>query len=99
MEAIHVELSDEKFDLAVHGSPEGPPSLPEGGDLAVYVKRGATKRGNAAAVITFTVQVPGGAFRRAQCVTTVANLLGALAILRGWTEGGHLDSGGKEAHP
>ena len=90
MEHIHIELSDEKFDLAVHGQPEGPPSLAEGGDLAVYVKKGATESGRAAAVITFTVQVPGGNLRRAQCVTTVANLINALAVLRGWSEGGHL---------
>lgn len=92
MEAVRVMLSDEEFDRAVHGPPEGQPSLPEGGDLAIYVKKGATEGGRAAAVITFTVQVPGGARRRAQCVTTVANLINALATLRGWSEGGHLES-------
>ena len=90
MESVHIELSDEKFDHAVHGPPEGQPSLPEGGDLAIYVKKHATVGGNAMAVITFSVQLPNGTVRRAQCPTTVANLINALAVLRGWSEGGHL---------
>lgn len=91
MEMITVELNGEKFDHSVHGVPEGQPSLPEGGDLAIYVKKNATELGNAMAVITFTVQLPNGTIRRVQCPTTVANLIAVLGILRGWAEGGHLD--------
>lgn len=90
MERIIVELNDEKFDAAVHGPPEGQPSLPEGGDLAIYVKKNATVGGNAMAVLTFSVQLPNGTIRRAQCPTTVRNLTLAPAILKGWEEGGHL---------
>lgn len=90
MECIKLELNDEAFDAAVHGPPEGQPSLKEGGDLAIYVKKNATANGNAMAVMTFTVQLPNGTLRRAQCPTTVANHINALAILRGWQEGGHL---------
>lgn len=91
METIHIVLSDEKFDEAVHGPIEGQPSLPEGGDLAIYVKKNATVNGNAMAVITFSVQLPGGSIRRAQCPTTVTNLLNVLTILQGWHDGGHLN--------
>lgn len=91
MELLKIELSPEKFDAAVHGPMDGQPSLPDAGDMAIYVKPGATEKGNAGAVVTFTVQLPNGSTRRAQCVTTVANLLNALSILRGWQEGGHLD--------
>lgn len=90
METITIEISDEKFEAAVHGPLEGQPSLPEGGDLAIYIKKNATVNGNAMAVLTFTVQLPNGTVRRAQCPTTVANLINALAILRGWKEGGRL---------
>ena len=90
MEHVKIELSDQAFDAAVHGPQEGQPSLPEGGDMAIYVKRNATVGGNAMAVITFTVQLPDGTLRRAQCPTTVANLINALSILKGWKDGGHL---------
>lgn len=90
MEGLHIEISAEKFDAAVHGPPEGVPSLAEAGDLAIYVKRHATKNGNAMAVITFTVQLPNGTLRRVQAVTTTALLSSALSILRGWEEGGAL---------
>lgn len=90
MESIMIELNGQKFDDAVHGPKEGQPSLPEGGDLAIYVKKNATVGGNAMAVITFTVQLPNGTTRRAQCPTTVNNLINVLSILKGWKEGGHL---------
>jgi hypothetical protein len=90
MEAINVELSPEKFDAAVHGPSDGQPSLPEGGDLAIYVKPNATVGGNAMAVITFSVQLPNGQVRVAQCPTTVNNLLMALSVLKGWKDGGHI---------
>lgn len=90
MEIIAIELNDEKFDHAVHGPPEGPPSLPEGGDLTIYVKRNATVNGNAMAVVTFTVQLPDGTLRRAQCPSTVANFINVLSVLKGWSDGGYL---------
>jgi hypothetical protein len=58
--------------------------------MAIYVKRDATVGGNAMAVITFSVQLPDGTIRRAQCPTTVTNLMNALAVLKGWSDGGHL---------
>lgn len=89
MEMLKIVLDDDKFDAAVHGR-EGPGSLPESGDLAIYVKKKATVGGNAMAVVTFTVQLPDGTKRRAQATTTAANLINALAVLKGWKEGGHL---------
>lgn len=90
MEAVKIELSAEKFDAAVHGPDGGQPSLSEGGDMAIYVKKHATVGGNAMAVVTFSVQLPNGTIRRAQCPTTVNNLMSVLAILKGWHDGGHL---------
>lgn len=89
MEKLTIQLSAEEFNRAVHGD-VGNPSLPEAGDLAIYVKPGATAMGNAGAVITFAVILPDGTSRRAQAVVTVANLINALHIIRGWQEGGHL---------
>lgn len=89
MEHITIALDDDKFDAAVHGT-EGPGSLPESGDMAIYVKKNATIEGNAMAVVTFTVQLPDGTKRRAQATNTVANLINALAVLKGWRDGGHL---------
>ncbi len=90
MEGIIVKLDDAAFDAAVHGPPEGQPSLPDCGDMAIIVKKNATVNGNAMAVITFSVQLPNGTLRRAQSPTTVANLMNVLAILKGWSDGGHL---------
>lgn len=90
MEAITIAIDAEKFDQSVHGTPEGPPSLKEGGDMAIYVKKKATVNGNAMAVVTFTVQLPNGTLARAQCATTAVNLMAALAVLKGWHDGGHL---------
>ena len=89
-EVAELERAEGQPDEAVHGKPEGQPSLPEGGDLAIYVKKNATVNGNAMAVLTFSVQLPNGTIRRAQCPTTVANLINALAVLKGWSDGGHL---------
>lgn len=90
MESIKVCLDDEEFDNAVHGPPEGQPALREAGDLAIYVKKDATVGGNAMVVITFTVQLPDGTMRRVQHANTAANLINALAVLKGWKDGGHL---------
>lgn len=89
MEMVKISLDDAKFDAAVHGT-EGPPSLSESGDLAIYVKKNATKQGNAMAVVTFTVQLPDGTMRRAQATTTTTNLINTLSVLKGWKDGGHL---------
>lgn len=89
MEMVTIALDDAKFDAAVHGT-EGPPSLSESGDLAIYVKKNATKGGNAMAVVTFTVKLPDGKMRRTQATTTATNLINALAVLKGWKDGGHL---------
>lgn len=77
-ECFKVDLDDGKlFDELVHSS------LPEGGDLSIVTKDNATVAGNPAAVISFTVELPGGKLARAQCVTTVRNIMAAFAILRG----------------
>lgn len=91
MESLEIILSDEKFDAAVHGPPDGQPSLASGLDLSIFVKKRALASGKAAAVITFSVQLPNGQVRRAQAVTTVTNLITALSALKGWRDGGHLD--------
>ena len=91
MEYVKISLDDQEFDNAVHGPKEGQPSLPEGGDMAIYVKVNATVNGNAMAVITFTVQLPDGTLRRAQCPTTVVNPMTAFGILKGWQESGQLN--------
>jgi hypothetical protein len=90
MEHIRVVLDDKLFDEAVHGKPEGQPSLPECGDLAIYVKKNALQSGMAAAVVTFNVVI-NGCKRRVQCVTTVTNLINAGLIMKGWREGDHLN--------
>lgn len=90
MEAIKIKLSDIDFDEAVHGKPEGQPTLPDAGDLAIYIKKKATVSGAAGAVLTFTVQLPNGNLQRVQTVTTVTNLMMALSVLKGWQDGGHL---------
>ena len=78
MEAVHVFLNDAAlFGKRVH---EG---LPEGRDLTLVTKDGATQGGNAAVCVCFTVQLPDGSTRTAQAVTTVRALLLAAAALRG----------------
>ncbi|MBA3481711.1 MAG: hypothetical protein H0T51_07840 [Pirellulales bacterium] len=89
MERIVVELDAAKYDAAIRGTPDKP-ALPEYGDLAFYVKPGATAEGKAAVVVTFTVQLPDGSSARAQAVTTAALIESALGAFRGWREGGHL---------
>lgn len=91
MEMIKVELNDRAFDEAVHGKPEGVQTVPECGDLAIYVKKRALTSGKAGAVISFTVQLPNGKKQPVQAVTTVTNLIAALATLKGWRDGGHLE--------
>lgn len=92
MTKIECRLSDEMFDKAVHGGLDDMSVLRDGGDLAIYVKKRATVNGNAAAVLTFTVELPnGGGLVRAQTVTTAALLENVLALLKGWREGGHLE--------
>ncbi len=91
MEMLDIVLSDQKFDEAVHGPPDGQPSLPEASDLAIYVKKRALTSGRAAAVLTFEVMLPNGKKRRVQKVATVTNLITVLSVLKGWREGGHLE--------
>lgn len=91
MENVTVVIDAGKFDEAVRGGlPDGLPVLQEGRDLAVYVKPGATAGGKAAAVLTFTVQLPDGSFARAQAVTTLALLESLGMAAKGWREGGHV---------
>lgn len=91
MEMVKVALDAARYDQAVHGKADGPPTLPEAGDLAIYVKKHCTHTKMAGAVVTFTVQLPGGQLRPVQACTTVSNLINALSVLKGWREGGHLE--------
>jgi hypothetical protein len=91
MEHIVVKIDPDAFDRSIrHPDQSGLPILAEGGDLAVYVKPGATTGGKAGAVLTFTVQLPDGSFARAQCVTTAALLETVGLAMKGWREGGHI---------
>lgn len=90
MEHVICELSAENFDKAVHGGLDSKPILPEGGDLAIYLKPNATKGGNPGAVLTFTVQLSDGNLARAQCVVTARTLEMIASLIKGWREGGHL---------
>ena len=78
LEHVKVNLADtELFDELVHNS------LPEGGDLQIVTKDAATVGGKPCVCISFTVQLPDGSLGRAQCVTTLRNMMNALAVLRG----------------
>ncbi len=81
MEHLHVTLNDQAaFDQAVHDDA----SLMERGDLEIITIDHGTENGHPAAVITFSVRLPdnSGGYR-AQCVTTVACLTRALALIKG----------------
>jgi hypothetical protein len=90
MEGIVLRLDAAEFDKAVHGGLGRVRVLKERGDLAVYVKPDATEGGKAAAVITFTVELPDGTVARAQAVTTAALLEMVGGAIRGWKAGGHI---------
>ncbi len=90
MEVLRLSIEPEMFDKAVHGGLDQLPTLPDGGDLALYVKPKATQSGKAGVVLTFTVQMPDGSMARVQTVTTAALLEQAGAACRGWREGGHI---------
>lgn len=93
MEGIHMKLSAEDFDKAIHGGLDNLPVLPERGDMAVYVKPNATEKGNAMVAVTFTVQLPDGSFARVQAVTTAALFIAAGSAVKGWRDGGHIKAG------
>lgn len=78
MNQIDMLLGDvDTFDKVVASG------LPEGGDLTIVTKDNATREGNPAACLTFTVQTRNGQLDRAQIVVTVRNLLDALHALMG----------------
>lgn len=80
--AITIALNQaQQFDEAVHGKDVR--ALPDGGDLQIITKDGATEQGRALACLTFTVQLPDGSLARAQTVTSVRNLVGAFHALLG----------------
>jgi hypothetical protein len=70
------------FDGLVHGT-DGVLTLPEGADLVLATKDGATESGLPAAVLAFTVQLPDGRTARARTVLTVRLLIMTLVALRG----------------
>lgn len=90
MEHLHVSLSAEDFDKAIHGGLDDKPILPEAGDLAFYVKPNGTVGGRAVVAITFSVQLPDGTMARAQATTTAALIENLAAALRGWRLGDHI---------
>lgn len=90
MEGVKIALDADRYDKAIHGGLDGLPVLPEGGDLAVYVKPRATANGKPGAVLTFTVQLPDGTAARAQAATTLALFEAMASACRGWRDGGHL---------
>ena len=66
MESIAINLNDaEKFDSILKDS------LPEGGDLQIITKNGATVGGQPAVMFAFSVQLPDGSLKKAQIVTTL----------------------------
>lgn len=71
METIDVNISAERFDTVLEDG------LSESGDLELAVKPDATKGGNPAVCITFTVAT-GVGFKRAQAVTTLRALKAAV---------------------
>lgn len=75
---IDIRFNDvETFDKVVEHS------LPEGGDLTIVTKDHATRDGNPAAVLTWTVQTRDGKYDRVQAAVTVRLLLQALHALMG----------------
>ena len=67
MEAIRLTVDPEAYDRVLRDCP------PEGGDLELVVKRGATESGKAAVLVHFTVKVRGKLLG-VQAVTTLAAL-------------------------
>lgn len=90
MEHITCTLDAEAFDKAIQTQPDGPPVLPEGGDIQFIFKPEATLKGNPAVCITFSVMMPDGTIAKAQAVTTVKCLDMVAGCIRGWRAGGHL---------
>lgn len=89
MEVASIYLDGEGFDKAIHGGLDEHDILPECGDLAFYIKPGATENGKAGVAITFTA-VHKGETVRCQAVTTAA-LLDALGhAIMGYRDGGHI---------
>jgi len=69
----------EMFDAIIQGTAPHP-TLPEGGDLTLITKHDGAISGRAIAMWTFTVEVDGK-MRRAQAVTSIKLLKGALRML------------------
>jgi hypothetical protein len=90
VENLQIAIDAEEFDRCVHGVPGGMPVLPEGKDVRILLKPNATEGGNAAAVITFTVQLPDKTLARCQAVVTARLLETAGLAVKGWRENGHI---------
>lgn len=69
MTGINIAFDDGLFDVLLAENRAA--GLPECGDLRVVVKSNATRAGNSAAMVTFTVMVDGEP-KRVQAVTTLA---------------------------
>lgn len=89
MESAQILLDAEGFDKAIHGGLDSYPVIPERGDLAFYIKPGATESGKAGVAITFTAVCEGKTVR-CQTVTTAAMLDALGSALRGYRDGGHI---------
>lgn len=81
MESITIQLKDAvRFDEVLELS--RPTKTPEFGDLGIITKPQATKDGNSAVMVTFTVMIDEEP-RRVQAVTTVRSFLDAADAVRG----------------
>lgn len=79
MEQLTVSLDDgAKFDRCLE---EG---LPEDGNVELIIKEAGTESGQPIVMLTWTVMLPSGAFRRVQAVTTTR-----LLAMAGMAVAGH----------
>lgn len=80
MEGVRIRLADEDlYDKLCRG----PESLRDCGDLMVVTKDSGTEGGRPIVLLTFTVEMPDGTFRRAQTAVTGRLFAGVCAAFRG----------------
>ena len=81
MECVIVKPNDvARFDELVHTG------LPEGRNIEMASKMGATVNGEPAIVVSFTVQLPDGSTARAQAATTLKAFKAGVDTLAGYHE-------------
>ena len=80
MERIIISNDPERFDELVHNG------LPEGLDIEIASKAGATANSEPAVVMSFSVQLPDNSIARAQAVTTLKALKAGVDTLVAYHE-------------